>query len=68
MEDSRVVIRGYNIVKIFTATTYDKRKNLGDVVTAWIRKNPDVEIVNTVVLQSSDHAYHCSSIVVFGKS
>ena len=32
-----------------------------------IRSRPDVEIVNTVVTQSSDEAFHCIAITLFFK-
>ena len=41
------------------------RESLGERVTAWIRGNPDVPILSTVVMQSSDSGFHCISIVVF---
>lgn len=51
-------------VKSFTATTSHARENIGERVTEWIRaENPN--IVDTVVAQSSDSAYHCISIIVF---
>ena len=33
-------------------------------VTAWIQANPRVQIVRTVVQQSSDQSYHCLSMVL----
>jgi hypothetical protein len=56
--------RPFTRVKTFSATSFRDRDLLGERVTAWIREN-DVEIVDTVVQQSSDHAYHCISIILF---
>lgn len=52
-------------VKVFSATKAKERDELGDVVTRWIRSNPDVEIVDREVRQSSDDEFHCLSIVIF---
>ena len=59
MEDS---IRS---VKVFSATMVRQREVLGERVTEWIRDNPDVHILRTVVAQSSDQQFHCLSIVLF---
>jgi len=61
------VIKGFNGVKVFSATMAQERENLGEKVTDWIRSRPDVEIVNTVVTQSSDEAFHCIAITLFFK-
>jgi hypothetical protein len=52
-------------VKVFSATMARDRESLGERVTAWIRGNPDVPVLSTVVTQSSDSGFHCISIVVF---
>jgi hypothetical protein len=52
-------------VKVFSATKAKERDELGDVVTRWIRSNPDVEIVDREVRQSSDDEFHCLSIILF---
>lgn len=61
------VIKDFNGVKIFSATMAQEREHLGEKVTDWIRGHPDVEIVNTVVTQSSDEAFHCIAITLFFK-
>jgi folate-dependent tRNA-U54 methylase TrmFO/GidA len=61
------VIKDFNGVKIFSATMAQEREHLGEKVTEWIRSHPDVEIVNTVVTQSSDEAFHCIAITLFYK-
>lgn len=58
-------IKKFNGVKVFSATMAQEREQLGEKVTAWIRKNPQNEIVDTVVTQSSDEAFHCIAITVF---
>jgi hypothetical protein len=52
-------------VKVFSATKAKEREELGDTVTRWLRANPDLEIVDRVVSQSSDDEFHCLSIVFF---
>jgi hypothetical protein len=57
--------RAYQAVRVFTATKAQERERLGDQVTEWLRSHPTIEIVDTVVKQSSDQQFHCLSIVVF---
>jgi hypothetical protein len=52
-------------VKVFSATMAHDREILGDKVMAWIQKNPSRQIIQTVVTQSSDQAFHCLAITVF---
>lgn len=58
-------INNFNSVKVFSATMAQERESLGEKVTDWIRSRPDIEIVNTVVTQSSDEAFHCIAITIF---
>ncbi len=55
----------YNSIKVFTATKARERGGLGESVTRWIRDNPECEIVNAQVTQSSDKEFHCLTITVF---
>jgi hypothetical protein len=52
-------------VRTFTATMARDREQLGDKVTEWIRGNPNNEIVDAVVTQSSDEEFHCLAITLF---
>jgi hypothetical protein len=52
-------------VRVFSATMADARSRLGETVTSWLAANPKVRVVDTVVSQSSDSAFHCLSIVLF---
>ena len=52
-------------VKVFSATKAKEREELGETVTRWLRANPDLEIVDRVVTQSSDNEFHCLTIVFF---
>jgi hypothetical protein len=53
-----------NLVKVFSVTKARDREELGDRVTAWIAANPAVQIVRTIVEQSSDDRFHCLSLVL----
>ncbi|RMH45066.1 MAG: hypothetical protein D6689_00820 [Deltaproteobacteria bacterium] len=55
----------YNGVKVFSATKAKEREALGEEVTAWIRRNPDIEILDKIVTQSSDSEFHCLTITLF---
>jgi len=55
----------FNSVKVFSATTPDKRAALGEQVTRWLSENPEVDVVDRVVTQSSDEAFHCLAITLF---
>lgn len=52
-------------VKVFSATKARERELLGEEVTRWIRSNPDAEIVDKIVTQSSDSEFHCLTITLF---
>jgi hypothetical protein len=52
-------------VKVFSATMAQERDQLGEKITAWLKANPHVEIVDKIVTQSSDEAFHCLAITLF---
>lgn len=52
-------------LKVFSATMARDREVLGDKVTEWIRTHDELEVVDTLVRQSSDHAFHCLSVTIF---
>ena len=55
----------FNGVKIFSATLFADRDQLGEKVTAWIASHPENAVTEIVVTQSSDAAFHCVAITVF---
>ena len=59
----------FNGVKVFCATMGHQRANLGAVVTRWLEDaqahRAGFQVVDVVVRQSSDHAFHCFSITIF---
>jgi hypothetical protein len=63
-----VVLRpgeAFNSVKVFSATMFADRAQLGEKVTAWIADHPRAEVKEMVVTQSSDASFHCVTIVMF---
>lgn len=52
-------------VKVFSATMAADRERLGERISRWLAYNPGVQIVDKVVLQSSDAEFHCLSVTLF---
>ncbi|HCF61769.1 MAG TPA: hypothetical protein DFS52_27700 [Myxococcales bacterium] len=52
-------------VKVFSATKAREREDLGEHVTRWIRSNVQLDVVDRVVVQSSDNEFHCLTVVLF---
>lgn len=65
MSDATTSRGAFNGVKIFSATMAQDRDRLGDRITDWIRQHPQYAIVDTIVTQSSDEAFHCLAISIF---
>ncbi len=57
----------FNGVKVFSATMMQDRERLGQRITSWIRDHPTYAIVDTIVTQSSDEAFHCITMTLFYK-
>jgi hypothetical protein len=55
----------FNGVKIFSATMFAQREQLGETATRWLAEHPEIELIDVVVTQSSDDAFHCIAISVF---
>ncbi len=55
----------FNGVKVFSATMSQERDQLGEKVSAWLAERPKLKVVDTVVTQSSDEAFHCLAITLF---
>ena len=58
----------FNGVKVFCATLFRDREALGETVTRWLdearARRPGFQIVDVIVRQSSDEAFHCVSIII----
>ena len=52
-------------IKIFSTTLARDREQMGENITRWLRENPQLEVVDKVVTQSSDKEFHCLSITLF---
>lgn len=52
-------------VKVFSATMAGDRERLGERINQWLASHPGVQIVDKVVLQSSDAEFHCLSVTLF---
>lgn len=57
-------MNAYTGAKVFSATLARDRQVLGERMTSWLRENR-VDVVDTVVRQSSDSTHHCLTFVVF---
>jgi hypothetical protein len=55
----------FNAVKVFSATMAQERDQLGEKITQWLTAHPGIEIVDKIVTQSSDEAFHCLAITLF---
>jgi len=55
----------FNGVKVFSATMFADRDQLGEKVTRWIAEHPRLKLTEMVVTQSSDASFHCIAITVF---
>ena len=51
-------------VKVFCATKAREREEMGETITAWLKKT-GVKVVDKTVLQSSDDEFHCLTVVLF---
>ncbi|MCA1825898.1 MAG: hypothetical protein ABR567_18350 [Myxococcales bacterium] len=52
-------------MKIFSTTLARDREAMGDNITRWLHDNPQLEIVDKIVTQSSDKEFHCLTITLF---
>ena len=55
----------FNGVKVFSATMAQERDQLGEKVSAWLADHPSCKVIDTIVTQSSDEAFHCLAITLF---
>lgn len=52
-------------IKVFSTTLARDREQMGEAITRWLRENPQNEVVDKVVTQSSDKEFHCLTITLF---
>ncbi len=65
MSDQTADRNRFNGVKIFSATMAQERDHLGEKITHWLAAHPTFKIVDKIVTQSSDDAFHCVAITLF---
>ena len=66
MSDTPVPDRNrFNAVKVFSATMAQERDQLGEKITHWLDQHRGWRIVDKIVTQSSDEAFHCIAITLF---
>jgi folate-dependent tRNA-U54 methylase TrmFO/GidA len=58
-------IQAFDGVKVFSTTLARDREGLSDRITRWLRENPNLEVVDKVVTQSSDKEFHCLTFTFF---
>lgn len=54
-------------VVLFSATKARERESLGFAVTEWRKQHKAKRVTHITVRQSSDHEYHCVTILVWYK-
>jgi len=52
-------------IKVFSTTLARDREMMGETITKWLKENPNADIVDKVVTQSSDKEFHCLTITLF---
>ncbi len=66
MADTTPGTMAFDAVKIFSATKLKEREMLGEAITQWLDDHKHaITVVDKVVSQSSDNAYHCLSVTLF---
>lgn len=60
-----MTVTNFTGVKVFSTTLARDRENMGENITRWLKENPNVEILDREVTQSSDKEFHCLTITLF---
>jgi len=55
----------FTAIKVFSTTLARDRENMGENITKWMNDNPNIDIVDRIVTQSSDKEFHCLTITLF---
>jgi hypothetical protein len=55
----------FSAIKVFSTTLARDRETMGETITKWIRDNPQADIIDKEVTQSSDKEFHCLTITLF---
>lgn len=62
-----MAIPQFSGVKVFSTTLARDREVMGEKITNWLKENPNSEIVDKEVTQSSDKEFHCLTVTLFYK-
>lgn len=65
MRDRKIDHSKINVVKVISATLMEQRLHLGEKITEWLAAHPSYEILDIVMTQSSDSAFHCLACIIF---
>jgi hypothetical protein len=60
-----VASNSFSGIKVFSTTLARDRESMGETITRWLKDNPNAEIVDKVVTQSSDKEFHCLTVTLF---
>lgn len=52
-------------VKVFSTTLARDREVMGENITRWVKDNPNLEVVDKEITQSSDKEFHCLTVTLF---
>jgi len=58
-------VTNFTGVRVFSTTLARDRENMGENITRWLKENPNIEVLDKVVTQSSDKEFHCLTITLF---
>jgi hypothetical protein len=61
----RATMISFTGLKVFSTTLARDREGMGEQISRWITGNPDLEVVDRDVRQSSDKEFHCLTITLF---
>lgn len=57
--------RTFDGVKVFSSSHARERAEMGDRMTQWLKANRHIEVIDTVVTQTSDRSHHCLTVTFF---
>jgi hypothetical protein len=60
-----MAVTNFTGVKVFSTTLARDRENMGENITKWLKENPQADVVDKMVTQSSDKEFHCLTITLF---
>ena len=60
-----MAVTNFTGVKVFSTTLARDRENMGENITKWLKENPQADVVDKIVTQSSDKEFHCLTITLF---